>query len=548
MKKIRKILALALAIFMLAGLMPTNVFADDTREKINKIVATSDTDSIPTYGGTYKRPTFKVTEGKPAYFAEGVAGYWLKKEGEEWNPYGGTTFTEGTYKYKVQIRIDGWTGTTYVLDENGVTATVDGNKWADNRIPAVGNSSSYVWTESKEYAITAPVGAPLGFVKDSIWNIPLNYEGKAIETFSVAKGATGGKKPYTFSKVSGPDWINVANDGTVSGTPTGVGTNENLVICVTDNKSATAEITLTVAKTVQDPSKRTKINEIVATSNTDSILKYGEKVKNPTFNMTKGEPAYFNVEGFGSWYKKEGEEWKQYWSKTFTEGTYKYLVQIRIDGEAGRTHALDKNGVTVTVDEKKWADNETPSVDDESSIVNIESGEYVIIPKANTNLVYNGNPQTGVNEGIGYTITGNTKTNAGTYTAKATLKEGYKWSDGTKEVKNIPFEIKKARPTFTEPTGLKGQKGAKLSTVALTSGFTWVDGETVLNTVGENTFKAKFTPADTTNYEVIDVDLTVKVEDVVTPPEKVTLTTNIINGHGTVNLKKNQLHLHQQFN
>ena len=541
MKKIRKILALALAIFMLAGLMPTNVFADDTREKINKIVATSDTDSIPTYGGTYKRPTFKVTEGKPAYFAEGVAGYWLKKEGEEWNPYGGTTFTEGTYKYKVQIRIDGWTGTTYVLDENGVTATVDGNKWADNRIPAVGNSSSYVWTESKEYAITAPVGAPLGFVKDSIWNIPLNYEGKAIETFSVAKGATGGKKPYTFSKVSGPDWINVANDGTVSGTPTGVGTNENLVICVTDNKSATAEITLTVAKTVQDPSKRTKINEIVATSNTDSILKYGEKVKNPTFNMTKGEPAYFNVEGFGSWYKKEGEEWKQYWSKTFTEGTYKYLVQIRIDGEAGRTHALDKNGVTVTVDEKKWADNETPSVDDESSIVNIESGEYVIsktaqeklidIPKANTNLVYNGNPQTGVNEGTGYTLTGNTATNAGTYTAKATLEAGYKWKDGTKEVKNIPFEIEKADPTYTVPTGLKGKKDKKLSTVTLPSGFTWVDGETVLNTVGENTFKAKFTPTDINNYKVVELDVNVMVEDNIAPSTPIDVpvaNTNLI--------------------
>ena len=42
MKKIRKILALALAIFMLAGLMPTNVFAEDRREKISNIVATSD--------------------------------------------------------------------------------------------------------------------------------------------------------------------------------------------------------------------------------------------------------------------------------------------------------------------------------------------------------------------------------------------------------------------------------------------------------------------------------------------------------------------------
>ena len=294
---------------------------------------------------------------------------------------------------------------------------------------------------------------------------------------------------------------------------------------------------------------RTKINNIVATSNTDSIPTYGGKAKPPTFTVTEGSPAYFNVEGSGGWWRKEGDKWKKSFEKTFTEGTYKYKVQIRIKGEAGTKYVLDSNGVTATVDGKKWADNVRPLVEDTYSFAWTESKEYVIsktaqekvidIPKANTNLVYNGNPQTGVNEGIGYTITGNTKTNAGTYTAKATLEAGYKWKDGTKEVKNIPFEIKKARPTFTEPTGLKGQKGAKLSTVALTSGFTWVDGETVLNTVGENTFKATFTPADTTNYEVIDVDLTVTVEDVVTPPEQVTLTTNIINEGGTVTLTPN---------
>ncbi len=290
---------------------------------------------------------------------------------------------------------------------------------------------------------------------------------------------------------------------------------------------------------------RTKINDIVATSDDiDGIPAYGGQVKAPTFTVTKGSPAYFNVEGNGDWCKKEGGKWKQYREKTFTEGTYRYEVQIRIDGEAGTTHVLDKNGVTVTVDGRKWADNERPSVADTFSYAWAKSKEYVIsktaqeklvdIPKANINLIYNATEQTGVNEGTGYTITGNTATNAGAYTAKATLKEGYKWKDGTKEVKNIPFEIEKADPTYTVPTGLKGKKDKKLSTVTLPSGFTWVDGETVLNTVGENTFKAKFTPADTTNYEVIDVDLTVKVEDVVTPPEKVTLTTNIINGHGTV--------------
>ena len=138
----------------------------------------------------------------------------------------------------------------------------------------------------------------------------------------------------------------------------------------------------------------------------------------------------------------------------------------------------------------------------------------VNIPTANTNLVYNGSTLIGVNEGTGYTLTDNTATNAGTYTAKATLEAGYKWSDGSTEVKNISFEIKKARPTYTEPENLTGKKGDKLSTVTLPAQFKWKNGDITLDTVGDNTYYAEFTPTDTTNYEVIDVDLTVTVEDV----------------------------------
>ena len=525
----KKLFSLLMAVVMILQVLAiTPTYAEDTRTKISNIVATSDTDSIPKYGEKVKNPTFTVTAGDPAYFNVYGSGHWYKKDGEEWIQYEGETFTEGTYIYEVQIRIDGEAGTTHVLDSNGVTATVDGFKWADNSAPYVADTYSYVWTESEEYVINAPVGAPLGFVKNNSWNIGLNYEGKAITSFSVATGATGGEKPYTFSKVSGPDWISVASDGTVSGTPSVVGTNEDLVIRVTDKKSAAAEITLTVAKTAPDPSKRIKINNIVATSDTDSIPVYGGQVKDPTFNMTEGKPAHFEVLGAGHWLKKEGTEWNKYKEKTFTEGTYKYEVQIRIDGDAGKTHVLDENGITATVDGKKWADNSRPIVEDTYSYDWTESEEYEIsktgqeklvdIPKANTDLVYTGNPQTGVNEGTGYTLTGNTATDAGTYTAKATLKAGYKWRDGTKEVKNIPFEIKKANPTYTVPTGLKGQKDAKLSTVALPTGFTWIDGEKVLDTVGEMTFKAKFTPNDTNNYKVVELDVKVMVEDNTTPP------------------------------
>lgn len=199
----------------------TPTYAEDTRTKISNIEATSDTDSIPVYGGQVKNPTFNMIEGAPARF-DVYSGIWKKKDGETWNTYNGETFTEGTYKYKVQIRVDKEAGKTHVLDSNGITVTVDGSKWADE-IAYVFDTYSYVWATSKEYEITAPVGTPLNFAKDNSWDIGLNYKGRAIDQFSVANGAVGGEKPYTFSKVSGPNWIRVASDGTVSGTPNSIG-------------------------------------------------------------------------------------------------------------------------------------------------------------------------------------------------------------------------------------------------------------------------------------------------------------------------------------
>lgn len=65
----------------------------------------------------------------------------------------------------------------------------------------------------------------------------------------------------------------------------------------------------------------------------------------------------------------------------------------------------------------------------------------VAVPTAKTNLVYNGDAQTGVEEDTGYTLTGNTAKDAGTYTAIATLENGYIWEDGTTTPKGIPWKI-----------------------------------------------------------------------------------------------------------
>ena len=53
----------------------------------------------------------------------------------------------------------------------------------------------------------------------------------------------------------------------------------------------------------------------------------------------------------------------------------------------------------------------------------------VAVPAAATGLVYDGTAQTGVEAGTGYTLENNTGTNAGGYTAKLTLADGYKWPE-----------------------------------------------------------------------------------------------------------------------
>ena len=62
-------------------------------------------------------------------------------------------------------------------------------------------------------------------------------------------------------------------------------------------------------------------------------------------------------------------------------------------------------------------------------------------PTAVTGLAYSGTQQTGVAAAAGYTLTGNTGTDAGDYTATAALADGYIWSDSTTAAKTIPWNI-----------------------------------------------------------------------------------------------------------
>ncbi len=379
-------LALMLGIAMASG--ATTAFAGgetDPRTPIKTIIATSNIDDIVGFDKSVERPTFNITEGSPAYFlAYGGSCNWKIKTATGWENYTGAVFKEGTYQYVTQIRIDEPEGTTYVLDKNGITVTVNGVKWADNSIPSVDDTYSCDWVFSKEYEVVAPAGTPLEFFKNNNWDIDSAYINQAITAFSVADGASGGTKPYTFSKVSGPEWLEVAADGMVSGTPTAVGENADLVIKVTDSAAdpASTEITLKVGNTYVLPADRTVISVIRATSNIGEKIGYGKSVVKPSFTLTEGTQAHFSGI-MGHWNKKVGTEWKRYEEATFTEGTYMYFDQLRVDDEYGMTHVLNKGGVSVYIDGELCADNQIPDVYDTYSLIYVETAEYEVLGATN---------------------------------------------------------------------------------------------------------------------------------------------------------------------
>ena len=67
----------------------------------------------------------------------------------------------------------------------------------------------------------------------------MTYKGEPVAEIDLNQYVKGGTKPYTFSKVSGPEWVNISEEGIVSGTPTQLGQMSKCEIRVTDKANAT---------------------------------------------------------------------------------------------------------------------------------------------------------------------------------------------------------------------------------------------------------------------------------------------------------------------
>ena len=125
-------------------------------------------------------------------------------------------------------------------------------------------------------------------------------------------------------------------------------------------------------------------------------------------------------------------------------------------------------------------------------------------------------------------------TNVGNYSITVFLKDkdNYEWKDGTTADLVLNWSITQATPDYTVPTDLTGVKGETLNDVTLPGRFTWNDPSTVL-TAGTHTYKAKYTPVDTTNYKTItNIDIEVYVKD------KFDVITSVNGGNGSITPSK----------
>ena len=238
----RRMLSLFMCLVMLCSVLPL-VYAADTRTEISSVkIIGEGFENIPVSGGAIRICEFETVEGFPAYLKT-FYGKWQKYHDGEWVTMKNGMFTSGEWRYIVELYVDEDYSSEYVLEKT-TSLEVNGVEWTSTGVSYIGSNYSRVEYASQNFTVTPP--DELTF-HESGWEGSSSLSaGVAIKPFTVALYAEGGTAPYVFSKASGPSWIQVANNGEISGTPDKSGVNSDLVVRVTDAVGDYRDITIAV--------------------------------------------------------------------------------------------------------------------------------------------------------------------------------------------------------------------------------------------------------------------------------------------------------------
>ena len=194
------------------------------------------------------------------------------------------------------------------------------------------------------------------------------------------------------------------------------------------------------------------------------------------------------LEGVGTTQVKKIEKNGVEVSKVKEAGTYKIIFDVA-EADQYKSATVTK---TFTISQA------TNSWKDELHIENWTYGEKANVP---TSQVSFGEVKYTYSSSKNGKFTENKPTTAGTWYVKAQVNETGNYT-GLEEVRE--FNINKAIPIVELPTNLKGVEDQLLSTVTLSKGWTWADGDIMLS-VQNGGYKARLI-VDDTNYDYTGVE------------------------------------------
>ena len=341
----------------------------DLRTKITSVVgSSSDLTTIPVAGEPVTtKPTITVESGAPAYFdINNSNGWWYKKVDGEWKAVASGTFTEGTWRFICYVRIDKDTDpdNQYMLSRN-TTVKVNGTEWERGNYDCQDNFSylfvaspemeivfnenrskiATVQGSSSDFANIPVLGEPLtkptvdsesGYTYFNIdnengwWQKKVNGQWQDVKSGSFSEGSWRFKCEVRIDNTTDPDNEHVLADNVKVRVNGMIWGNEPVI---TDYKYSSVAV-YSPAIELAEELVRTEVCMVEATCPfLTTIPRKGEPVtKKPTITVKSGAPAFFNIDEYNGWWQKKIDgEWQDVQEGTFSEGSWRFRCQVRID-------------------------------------------------------------------------------------------------------------------------------------------------------------------------------------------------------------------------
>ncbi len=262
----------------------------------------------------------------------------------------------------------------YTITNNGVIIFPDWCSASDIAALNMGGTGKYRVGDNEYANDYVP---EMEFTYKEEFAIPVNKTEEAITSFSVASGVSSPDGTVVFAKESGPEWISVASDGTVSGTPSEAGTNTKLKISAVDNSLIPKYIEIPVGATYLK--NRNKISQVTLISDIYDGVGYGRLISIPNVSKPGSETSFYiwsNADQW-EWLKNDMGSWNSA-SGVFSQATYK-LRGIRLWVMTGMeyTHEFDEN-VVINVGDRTWVVEDCDNSEFSHSYVDISSDEISV--------------------------------------------------------------------------------------------------------------------------------------------------------------------------